>query len=318
MKGEAKAIVLPKASKLKLQRVQYHAAGPGDILVETIASTITPGLDRLLLTNKPVSHKVLDYPLIPGSESIGQVIAAGPEASKVQKGDFVYAFRGNRWTGVESYYGCHGELIPTSSENILPLGRQPIHRDLLTGLLGYVISAIEKVSIDPSMQVLILGLGSVGLMVSEYLHWKGCMHVDAVETFGIRGQLSHAEHIALEIGDFTPEFNDRYDLVIETTGRILMVEKAVRLMKPQARVLLMGNYEVMAYYYRLIQHKEPAIICSCITAFSHLQAASALLDIEKLDTEKFFTNVFPVSQYELAYRIALDSKEAIKTVISWV
>lgn len=318
MKGEAKAIVLPKASKLKLQNVQYHANDPGDVLVKTIASTITPGLDRLLLTNKPVSHKVLGYPVIPGSESIGQVVEAGPSARGLQPGDFVYVFRGDRWTGVESYYGCHGEIIPTSSENVLPLGRQPIHRDLLTGLLGYVISAIEKVEINPSMQVLVLGLGSVGLMVSEYLLRRGCVHVDAVETFGIRGQLSHAEHIALEIGDFTGEFNDRYDLVIETTGRILMVEKAVRLMKPQARVLLMGNYEVMAYDYRLIQHKEPAIICSSITSSSHLKEALRLLDTEELDTEKFFTNVFPVAQYELAYRIALDSKEAIKTVISWV
>jgi threonine dehydrogenase-like Zn-dependent dehydrogenase len=144
------------------------------------------------------------------------------------------------------------------------------------------------------------------------------MHVDAVETFGIRGQLSHAENIALEIGDFTPEFNDRYDLVIETTGRILMIEKSIRLLKSGAQVLLMGNYEVMAYDYRLIQHKEPAIICSCITTFSHLLEANSLLESDELDTEKFFTNVFPVNQYELAYRIALDSKEAIKTVISWV
>jgi len=155
-------------------------------------------------------------------------------------------------------------------------------------------------------------------MVSEFLRNKGCMLVDAVETFGIRGQLSHAENIALEIGDFTPEFNDRYDLVIETTGRILMIEKSIRLLKPRAKVLLMGNYEVMAYDYRLIQHKEPAIFCSSITTFAHLKEANTLLDSEMLDTEKFFTNVFPVSQYELAYRIALDSKEAIKTVISWV
>jgi len=318
MKGEAKAIVLPKASKLRLQNTPYHIGNPGDLLIKTIASTITPGLDRLLLTNKPVSHKVLEYPIIPGSESIGQVVEAGPDAREVETGDFVYVFKGDRWSGVESYYGCHAELIPTSSENVLPLGRPPIHRDLLTGLLAYVISALDKVSIDPSMRVLILGLGSVGLMISEYLYKKGCLHVDAVETFGIRGQLSRAENIALEIGDFTAEFNNRYDLVIETTGRILMIEKAIRLMKHQAKVILMGNYEVMAYDYRLIQHKEPAIICSNITTFRHIQEASAILDTGELDTEKFFTNVFPVSQFEFAYRIALDSKEAIKTVISWV
>ncbi len=318
MKGEAQAIVLQKANKLKLQSAAYHADQPDDVLIKTIASTITPGYDRLLLTNKPVSSRVFKYPLMPGSEAIGQVIQTGPEVTDLQPGDFVYAFKADRWEGVEPYAGCHAEIIPTSRRNLLALGRHPEHRDLLTGLLGYALSAIEKVSVNAESKVLVLGLGSVGLMVSEYLHSLGCIHVDAVEIFGIRGQLSHAEHIALDLDDFTPEFNNSYDLIIETTGRILLIEKAVRLMKQQAMVLLMGNYEVMAYDYRLIQHKEPAIISSSITSPGHLQRASSLLEDGKLDTEKFFTSVFPVSQFELAYRRALDGKESIKTVLSWV
>ena len=318
MKGEAKAIVLQKANKLKLQTAAYEAINAGDVLVKTIASTITPGFDRLLLTNKPVSHRVLHYPLMPGSESIGQVIETGTGVEKLQPGDFVYAFRGDRWKGVQPYQGCHAELIPTSSSNLFALGRTPVHRDLLIGLLAYVISAIEKAPLTPSSRILVLGLGSVGLMVSEYLHTLGYHQVDAVETFSIRGQLSHSQHIAIDIGDFTEEFNESYDLVIETTGRILLLEKAVRLLKPQGVFLLMGNYEVLAYDYRLIQHKEPVIISSSITDPSHLQKAFAVLESGRLESEKFFTNVYPVSQYELAYRMALDSKEAIKTVLSWI
>jgi 2-desacetyl-2-hydroxyethyl bacteriochlorophyllide A dehydrogenase len=318
MQGEAQAIVLLKANKLKLQSIRYLADQPRDILVRTIASTITPGLDRLLLTNKPVSSKVLAYPVMTGSETIGQVLKTGPEVKGLKEGDFVYAFKGDRWAGIDPYYGCHAEVVPTSQDNVIPLGREPIHRDLLTGLVAYVISAMEKIRLDPSMRVLILGLGSVGLMVSEYLFHKGIRHVDALENFPLRGELSHAENIAIEMVDFTPDFNDRYDLVIEATGRILMVEKAIRLLKPQGKVLLMGSYDILGYDYRLIQHKEPVIICSNLTTHSHLEAAIELLDREELDTEKFFTNVYPVSQYELAYRIALDSKEAIKTVISWI
>jgi bacteriochlorophyllide a dehydrogenase len=318
MQGEAQALILLKANKLKLQSVPWLADQPSDVLVRTIASTITPGLDRLLLTNKPVSNKVLSYPLMPGSETIGQVMQVGPGVNDLQEGDFVYAFKGDRWTGIDSYYGCHAEAVPTSRSNLLPLRRQPLHRDLLTGLVAYVISALEKVELHPSMRVLLLGLGSVGLMVSEILHLRNIRNVDALETFPLRGQLSHSRNIAIDIIDFTPEFNDSYDLVIEATGRILMVEKAIRLMKPQAKVLLMGSYDLLGYDYRLIQHKEPVIISSSVTTIRHLETASVLLSEEVIDTEKFFTNVFPVSQFELAYRIALDSKEAIKTVFSWI
>ena len=97
-----------------------------------------------------------------------------------------------------------------------------------------------------------------------------------------------------------------------------MVEKATRLLKSQAIFLLMGNYEIMACDYRLIQHKEPVIISSSMTTLPDLKEAVSLLESGRLETEKFFTGVFPVAQYELAYRRALDGKESIKTVLSWV
>ncbi|NHQ60508.1 alcohol dehydrogenase catalytic domain-containing protein [Chlorobium sp. BLA1] len=318
MQGEVQAIVLQKANKMKLQNAPYLADQPGDVLIKTIASTITPGYDRLLLTNKPVTSRVFTYPIMPGSESIGQVINTGPGVSDLKPGDFVYAFKGDRWRGIEPYAGCHAEMIPTSRSNVFALGRQPIHRDLLIGVLGYVISAIEKVELAHSSRILLLGLGSVGLMVSEYLNFLGFHHFDAVETFSIRGQLSHAENIALDISDFTTEFNNRYDLIIETTGRVLLIEKAMRLLKQQGKILLMGNYEVMAYDYRLICHKEPVIISSGITTFNQISSAAAVLEGGRIEAEKFFTDVFPVSQFELAYRRALDSKESVKTVLSWV
>ncbi len=318
MQGQAQAIILPKANKLRLNEVSYNADKPEDILVKTIATTITPGVDRLLITNKPVSHRVLNYPVMLGSEMIGQIMETGPAVTSMKPGDFVYTFKGDRWTGAEPYYGCHAELVATSQENVVPLGRKPIHRDLLTGLLGYVISAVEKVRPDSSSRVLILGLGSVGLMAAEYLRHKGVVSIDALENFGIRGQLSCAENIAMQISDFTTDFNDSYDIVIEATGRILLIEKAIHLLKPEGKVLLTGNYEVLAYDYRLIQHKEPVIVTSNITTYDHLLSAQELLESGTIDSEKFFTNVYPLDQFELAYRVALDSKEAIKTVISWI
>ncbi|ACF46210.1 alcohol dehydrogenase [Prosthecochloris sp. ZM] len=318
MKGQAKSIVLIKANKLRLVDTAYLADQDNDVLVKTIATTITPGLDRLLLTNKPVSHRVINYPIMLGSEMIGQVLETGPGVTSVSPGDFVFTFKGDRWKDIEPYYGCHAEIVATSESNILPLGRAPIHRDLLIGLLGYIVSAIEKARLEPSSRVLILGLGSVGLMAAEYLNSIGITNIDALENFGIRAQIGKVHNIGMEMTDFNESFNDRYDLIIETTGRILLIEKAIRMLKHGRQILLMGNYEVLAYDYRLLQHKEPVLICSSITEYHHIQKARELLEHPDIDSEKFFTNVFPVDRFELAYRVALDSKEAIKTVISWV
>ncbi|MBF0586973.1 zinc-binding alcohol dehydrogenase [Prosthecochloris sp. N3] len=318
MQGQAKSLILLKANKLRLAESSYLAERPDDVLVKTIATTITPGVDRLLLTNKPISHKVINYPIMLGSEMIGQVVDTGAGVTSVNSGDFVFTFKGDRWQKLEPYFGCHAEMVATSEHNVLPLRRPPIHRDLLLGLLGYVISGIEKTRLQKTSRVLILGLGSVGLMVAEYLNSLGITDIDALENFGIRGQLSSARNIGMDISDFSGQFNDSYDLIIEATGRILLVEKAIRMLKRGGEVLLLGNYEVLGYDYRLLQHKEPVLISSSITARDHLEQARTILENEQIDSEKFFTGVYPVDQFELAYRIALDSKEAIKTVISWV
>lgn len=155
-------------------------------------------------------------------------------------------------------------------------------------------------------------------MAAEYLNSIGITNIDALENFGIRAQIGKVHNIGMEMTDFNESFNDCYDLIIETTGRILLIEKAIRMLKHGRQILLMGNYEVLAYDYRLLQHKEPVLICSSITEYHHIQKARELLEHPDIDSEKFFTNVFPVDRFELAYRVALDSKEAIKTVISWV
>ncbi|NTV47120.1 MAG: zinc-binding alcohol dehydrogenase [Chlorobiales bacterium] len=317
MQNKATAIVYPKANKVVMMEVEHQPMGPSDVLVKTIATSVTPGLERMQITGKSVTRKVIKFPALPGSEMIGEVIGVGEFVRGIEIGEFVYVSKGDKWLNVDSLFGCQADRVLTDFHNVLPLGSTPLNHSLLIGLLAYVISGIKKLDLKPEQNILVLGIGSVGMMVIEYLKYKGFLSVDAVETFSIRAKLSSARNIALQIEDFTEEFYDQYDVVIEATGRLLLIEQAVRLLKPQGKILLLGNYEVTKYDYRLIQEKEPVLISSSITKDADLVQAKRILSDESFPADKFITHVFPSHDYNRGLETALNASDAIKTVLTW-
>jgi 2-desacetyl-2-hydroxyethyl bacteriochlorophyllide A dehydrogenase len=317
MQNKATAIVYPKANKVALMEVEHQPMGPSDVLVKTIVTSVMPGLERMQITGKSVTRKVIKFPVLPGSEMVGEVIGMGEFVRGIEVGEFVYVNRSDKWLNVDSLFGCQAERVLTDFHNVLPLGTTPLNRSLLIGLLGYVISGIKKINLQEAENILVLGLGSVGLMVVEYLRYKGFHNVDGLETFSIRAKISSAQNIALHIEDFTKDFHDRYDVIIEATGRLLLIEQAVSLLKPQGKFLLLGNYEVTKYDYRLIQDKEPALISSAIVSDEDMIQAKRILSDENFPADKFITHVFPSHDYNRGLETALNASDAIKTVLTW-
>lgn len=317
MQNKATAIVYPKANKVAMMEVEHAPIGPSDVLVKTIVTSVTPGLERMQITGKSVTRKVIKFPVLPGSEMIGEVIGVGEFVRGIEPGEFVYVSKGDKWLNVDSLFGCHADRVLTDFHNVLPLGITPLNRSLLIGLLGYVISGIKKINLQETKHILVLGLGSVGMMVVEYLRYKGFDNVDAMETFSLRAKISSAQNIALHIEDFTEDFHDRYDVIIEATGRLLLIEQSIPLLKPQGKVLLLGNYEVTKYDYRLIQDKEPVLVSSSITKDEDMIQAKRILSDENFPADKFITHVFPSHDYNRGLEVALNAPDAIKTVFTW-
>lgn len=313
----AKAIIYPKANKVSVADLAFRSPQPTDVLVKTIITTVTPGLERMQLTGKSITRRMLKFPVIPGSELIGQIEWVGNYVQGLEPGELVYVKEGTGWQNIDSIYGCMSERVLTHYEHIIPLGESNISRSILMGTLGYAISGLGKINLNKESEILILGLGSVGLMLNDYLHHQGFRCVDAVETFTIRGSISSARTIAGSMQDFTSAYDDKYDVVIETTGRLLLIEDAIKLLKPQGEILLLGTYDVAKYDHRLIQDKEPRLVISSQTQTKDLLSAKHILNSEDFPAEKFITHVFNYTDYNPGLEAALNASDAIKTIFTW-
>lgn len=317
MTRKPKGIIYPKANRINFVELTPSPLGASDVRVRTLATSITPGVERFLLTGKSITSRELKFPVLSGSELVGEVVEIGSNVIDVEVGDYVFAHRAENWLELTPLFGCQAESVVANQASVIPIRRKPEEKDILIGLVAYAICAVKKLNLEAIERALILGLGSVGLMLAEYLAYKDFTAVDACEKYQTRGMLAAAKDIAFDIRDFTSDYDERYDVIVETTGRLLMLEQAIKLLKPRGTFLLVGNYDEMKLDYRLIQDKEPVFVTSIRPSDDDYFEAKYLLSEDALPAEKFLTHRFPVADYERAYDVALNRADAIKTVLAW-
>ncbi|KAF0209692.1 MAG: 3-hydroxyethyl bacteriochlorophyllide a, partial [Methylocystaceae bacterium] len=77
---EALAIVLEQPGRLALNRLPLDAPGADDVVVETAWSGISTGTERLLYSGRMPDFPGMGYPLVPGYETVGEIVEAGPDS----------------------------------------------------------------------------------------------------------------------------------------------------------------------------------------------------------------------------------------------
>ncbi|MBY0448353.1 MAG: alcohol dehydrogenase catalytic domain-containing protein, partial [Hyphomonadaceae bacterium] len=86
---EALAVVLEAPKRLSVRPLDLVDRGADDVLVEVDWSGVSSGTERLLWNGRMPSFPGMGYPLVPGYESVGRVLEAGPGAG-VQRGQRVF------------------------------------------------------------------------------------------------------------------------------------------------------------------------------------------------------------------------------------
>lgn len=74
-----RAVVIPAAGQVELRDVELKPLGADDVLVRTRLTSISAGTERMLLRGV-MPHPMLQFPVVPGYETVGQVIDAGERA----------------------------------------------------------------------------------------------------------------------------------------------------------------------------------------------------------------------------------------------
>ena len=74
------AVVLEAPERLALSRLELEPAGPDDVVVDVEWSGISTGTERLFWSGRMPPFPGMGYPLVPGYETVGRVVAGSESA----------------------------------------------------------------------------------------------------------------------------------------------------------------------------------------------------------------------------------------------
>ncbi len=224
-----KAIVLHQVGDpeaLRLEDAPEPVAGPGQVLVRLRAAALNHR-DLYICRGQYAGIK---YPIIPGSDGVGEIVSAGDGVRGARPGDSVIinpslawgsdpTVAGPRWRilGLPDN-GTFAELVVVPAENVLPrpagLSDEEAASLPLAGLTAYR-AVMTRGRVRPGETVLVLGIGG-GVATLAFLIAK---HAGArvLVTSGSDAKLERARALGADAG-FNYKTADWVKAVKEATG----------------------------------------------------------------------------------------------------
>lgn len=236
-----KALVYSATGKAGLQDVADPRPAADEVVIEV-------GATGLCHTDFDILHGryMASYPVIPGHETAGTVIARGKDVIDIAIGDRVAvdpimpcghcaackAGRPSICQNLRGYGatvdGAFAPLFAAKAGNVHSIGELPFHIGALAEPLACVLHGIDRARVRPGSSAVIFGAGPIGLMMMMGLQAKGVGAVTMVDLEPDR--LERARKLgadgALDARGLDPAaLPARFDLVVDCTGVPAVFEK---------------------------------------------------------------------------------------------
>jgi threonine dehydrogenase-like Zn-dependent dehydrogenase len=234
-----KAAFLPGNSTVEMKEVDIPKPGPGEVLVKTKSSTIC-GSDIRAIYREHLGKGPEAYQnKIAGHEPCGQIIACGSNMKRFKEGDRVILYH---ISGCGVCNDCRrGYMISCSSPSRAAYGWQrdggmapyilaeekdcvllPAELSYTDGAqiacgFGTVYEGLEKIGICGNDQVLVVGLGPVGLAALMLAKAMGASKLVGVDTIIERCDI--AKELGLADAVFVSDDNTLDNVINETYGK---------------------------------------------------------------------------------------------------
>lgn len=252
-----RAVVIETPRQVGVVRLDDPEPGPGDAIVQVEACGIC-GTDIHVLEG---DFEPTRYPIVPGHEFCGEVVAVGAEVNDLPVGQFVavdpslfcgrcYFCRLGRnnlcenWNaiGVGHTHGACAELVrvPGTSAFLLP-PELPRRWGTLVEPLSCAVRGFDQIKVRLAASYLIYGAGTMGLMLAQLAAHAGASRLDVVDINPGRFDLARrlgADRVAASADEL--EQPRGWDVVIDATGAVPAIEDGLRRVKRGGTFLMFG------------------------------------------------------------------------------
>ncbi len=309
-----KAAVIVTPGEIALESVPDPAPGPREVVVQVAGCGIC-GTDLHIMDGEFAPA----YPIVPGHEFAGTVVAAGADVTEVRVGEAVAVDpslhcgecyqcrrgRGNlceRWAAIGvTVPGGAAEFAVAPVKNCFPLPEGIAPAD--AALIEPLSCAVRGFDVLPRRlgdHYLIYGAGTMGLMMLELAKRSGAASVSVVDLNPDR--LATANRLGVTAAGARPEEVERprgWDVVIDCTGVQAAIQDGLGRVAPAGTFLQFGvaDYAARATIEPFKIYNQEISITGSMAVLQSFERAGDLFVAGVLDPEVFISHRFPLDSY---------------------
>jgi 3-hydroxyethyl bacteriochlorophyllide a dehydrogenase len=312
---KTRAIVLEQPERIAFSTLDLTPPGNDDVVVDIDFSGISTGTEKLLWNGRMPSFPGMGYPLVPGYESVGRVVSAGPLA-KHRVGDLVFVPGARCYGEVRGLFGGAASKIVVNDSRIAPVSDTLGERAVLLALAATAYHAVsgggKRLPIVPPD--LIVGHGVLGRLLARMTVVAGFAPPTVWETNP--GRVSGAEGYEV----LHPDADTRrdYHAIYDVSGDAQILDRLIARMAPGGEVVLAGFYtEPLNFMFAPAFMREAQIRCAAEWKRADLLAVSELAESGRLSLDGLITHHDAPTNADAAYRTAFGDAGCLKMVMDW-
>ncbi len=278
------------------------------------------------------------YPIIPGHEFAGEVVAVGGEVEDLHVGaqvavdpslfcgrcDFCRVQRGNlcrNWNAIgDTVDGAFAELVKAPARNAYELPEGTSARTgALVEPLACAVHGVRRLDPQPGDSVLVTGAGTMGLLLLQLLKQGGAAGVTVVDRNERRLELARslgATEVETDLRGLANDHPDGFDCVVDATGVPAVIQLGLDAVRRGGKLMVFGvapeEARVEVSPFR-IYNDEVTLIGSMAVLYTFVQAIE-LVRSGSVETEPLLTHTFPLDGFEDALA-AMRAGEGLKVQV---
>lgn len=336
--------------------LQANTLAPGEIVLQEVPKPI-PKEDEVLIGGENCGicgselhvyrgrHPFVSYPIVMGHEFSGVITEIGKRVRNLNIGDRVtiepslvcgtcFQCRSGRYNICESLKvmgfqtdGLFREFTPVPASKVLTLPDAiSFEEGAMVEPLAVAVHAVRKSGLRKADKALILGSGTIGLMVLQVAKAYGAAHVIVVDINDFR--LDFAQQLGADFTinpakvKLTPELAQERlgeggaDVVFECVGVDATIRQAIDLARKGAKIVVAGVFErEVPLAVGLIQDRELEVLGTLMYTRQDFEEAFNLIESRKVRPRQLITHRFKFHQLPDAFQFIEENKNNVLKVM---
>ncbi|NVN84827.1 MAG: chlorophyll synthesis pathway protein BchC [Rhodopseudomonas sp.] len=309
---ETIAVVLTQPQHVELSLLALTPPTVDDVVVDVAWSGVSTGTERLLWSGRMPPFPGMGYPLVPGYESVGEVVEAGP-GSDLRPGQIVFVPGAKCFGEVRGLFGASASRLVVPGKRVVPLDQQLGERGILLALAATAYHAIAAPgAVTPDC---IVGHGVLGRLLARIAIALGHPAPVVWETNPVRVDGANGYQVLHPDADPRRDYASIYDV----SGDAKLLDALIGRIAPRGEIVLAGFYhEPLSFNFPPAFMREARIRIAAEWQPPDIAATKALIESGKLSLDGLITHHHDAKSSPAdAYRIAFEDPACLKMVLNW-